>query len=252
MQPIIAANWKMYKTAPQARATAQELKELIAGKILCQVVVFAPFTALAAAREGLGNLASAYTGAQDVYPAAEGAFTGEISPAMLLDAGCTWVLLGHSERRHIIGETDELLALKLDFALRAGLRVMLCIGETLAEREAGRLKEVLLRQLKSALAKLPADLRTDMLAIAYEPVWAIGTGKTAQEADVLEAHGMVRAIMAEISVPSAAAWPILYGGSVKPENAANLLALDNVNGLLVGGASLQADSFAKIVRAWPV
>ena len=246
MPAIIAANWKMYKTAGEARATAEELSGLTP-EPACSVVIFAPFTALAATVDGL-RIAGAAVGGQDVYPAAEGAFTGEISPGMLRDAGCAWVLTGHSERRHVLGEQPEFVGRKTAFALAAGLRVMLCIGETLEEREQGRLTEVLTGQLKVGLADVPArDM--DRLAVAYEPVWAIGTGKTATTDDIVETHAVARGLLVDVCGDAGRNMPILYGGSVKPDNAPAILGLDNVGGLLVGGASLQAGSFAEIIRA---
>ena len=206
------------------------------------------FTAIAevvaafAAQEGLA------VGGQDVYPAEKGAFTGEISPAMLADAGASWVLTGHSERRHVLGESDELVGRKTAFALAAGLHVMLCIGETLEEREAGQLEDVLRRQLQTGLADVSPDAAA-RVAVAYEPVWAIGTGKVAGSAEVLEAHALARRLLVEVLGTVAHDVPLLYGGSVKPDNAASLLALDNVNGLLIGGASLEAESFLRIAGA---
>lgn len=252
MQKIIAANWKMYKTRGEAAQTAARLAQALADGTPHDrlVLVFPPFTAIdvvAAAFAGKKNLAA---GGQNFYPAEEGAFTGEISPAMLRDAGATWVLIGHSERRHVFSESDELVARKTAFALERGFRVMLCVGETLHERESGRLKDVLSRQLSTALAPLPETLRASLagrLAIAYEPVWAIGTGKVAGPAEVQEAHATLRALLANMLGDAAGELPILYGGSVKPANASALAGLDNVDGLLVGGASLEAQSFLQII-----
>lgn len=252
MQAIIAANWKMYKTREQAAQTAQRLaaarQSAPAGP---QVVIFAPFTCLDVVAAAVADVPALAAGAQDCYPAAEGAFTGEISPAMLKDAGASWVLTGHSERRHVLGEDDAFVARKTAFALEQGLHVMLCIGETLAEREAGQLYAVLERQLTSALDALPQAQRgpalEGKLAIAYEPVWAIGTGKVAGPAEVLDAHATVRTLLRTLVGATAEQLPILYGGSVKPANAAGLVALDNVDGLLVGGASLDAESFLQII-----
>lgn len=256
MNTIIAANWKMNKTRKEARESVAELSRLIDGAVLPEnrgVFVFAPFTCIADAAEAAKTSQKLLIGGQDVYPAAHGAFTGEISPAMLRDAGAEWVLAGHSERRHIIGENDDFVAEKAAFALQNGLSVMLCIGETLQEREDGQLKGVLSRQLtavanvlkaKELVATLP-----ETFAVAYEPVWAIGTGKVAGEAEVLDAHAAVRGILEDLLGPVGKQLPILYGGSVKPANAASLLKLDNVDGLLVGGASLEAKSFIQIVTA---
>lgn len=251
MRTLIAANWKMYKTRAEAATTAGKLAELLNpgpadGR---DVLVFAPFTCLAETAQALGGTPNTAAGAQDVYPAVEGAFTGEISPAMIKDCGATWVLTGHSERRHVLGESSAFVGKKTAFALESGLKAMVCVGEKLEEREAGELENVLRSQLEAALRPLPADLDPDRLAIAYEPVWAIGTGKVASEADILEAHALVRNLLGVILGSKAAHIAILYGGSVKPDNAPAILALDNVNGLLVGGASLQAESFIKIACA---
>jgi triosephosphate isomerase len=247
MSKLIAANWKMFKTAPEARETVTGLSSAVTDPG-CEVVLFAPFTALAAAREAL-SMPDAAVGGQNVYPAAEGAFTGEISPSMLLDAGCAWVLTGHSERRHIMNESHEFVGKKTAFALGAGLKVMLCIGETLKERENGQLAAVLARQLESALRDVPESLTADQFAVAYEPVWAIGTGRTATADDIVAAHALVRRLLVTLRGDTGREIRILYGGSVKPDNAGSILGLDNVGGLLVGGASLQVDSFAEIIRA---
>ena len=249
MRSLVAANWKMFKTRSEAAQTARELSELVGGAPdERDVVLFAPFTALEATSSALSKAHGIALGAQNVYPASEGAFTGEISPAMLLDCGCTWVLTGHSERRHVLGESDVFIGQKTTFALQHGLSVMLCIGETLAEREQGQLETVLRKQLRLGLADMPQE-GYDRLAIAYEPVWAIGTGKVASEDDILTSHALVRELLSHILGSRGMSIRILYGGSVKPMNARSILGLDNVNGLLVGGASLQAESFASIIRA---
>ena len=210
------------------------------------MVVFAPFTAIAEVAEAFAA-SRAEAGAQDVWPAVEGAFTGEISPRMLVDAGAAWVLTGHSERRHVLGESDELVGRKTAFALEQGLKVMLCIGETLEERESGRLEAVLRRQLDSGL---PGDTALEgRFAVAYEPVWAIGTGKVAGPEEVLDTHAVVRRLLCERLGETGSRIPVLYGGSVKPANAGTLIGLDNVDGLLIGGASLDPQSFVQIIRA---
>ena len=251
MRTIIAANWKMFKTRPEALDTARKIKELLTAQPVedREVIVFAPFTAIASAAEGFSGSGIA-VGAQDLYPAREGAFTGEISPEMIRECGASWVLTGHSERRHIIGESSALVGQKTSFAIHSGLSVMLCIGETLEEREAEQLESVLRSQLEAAVRGLE-DMPSayTKLAIAYEPVWAIGTGKVASADDILEAHALVRRLLSTIFGSPAASLPILYGGSVKPENASRILALDNVDGLLVGGASLKAESFDAIIHA---
>ncbi len=248
MQKIIAANWKMYKTRSEAAQTARDLAEsgVPANR---RVVIFPPFTAIAEVADVFAGSTTVAVGGQDVYPASEGAFTGEISTAMLREAGASWVLTGHSERRHVLGEQDDFVAAKTSFALAQSLNVMLCIGETLREREAGQLQAVLLRQITTAFVRLPSDRLEKYFAIAYEPVWAIGTGKVAESAEVLEAHAVTRKTLCDIVGKIGCKIPVLYGGSVKLDNAAALIALDNVDGLLVGGASLAAQSFAQIVNA---
>lgn len=254
MQKIIAANWKMHKTRPEAAQAAAELAQALAkgapnGRL---AVVFPPYTDIATVADALAGMPSIAVGGQNFYPADHGAFTGEISPAMLRDAGATWALTGHSERRHIFNESDEVVAKKTAFGLSEGLRIMLCIGETLEERDRGELRGVLARQLTSTISPLAsAGSRNhmDRIAIAYEPVWAIGTGRVAGQKEILEAHAMSRSILNGLVGANADEMPILYGGSVKPNNAASILALDNVDGLLVGGASLEAKSFLDILRA---
>ncbi|MBG0776530.1 MAG: triose-phosphate isomerase [Desulfovibrionaceae bacterium] len=250
MKKLMSANWKMYKTLGQATDTARELAaalgELPADR---EVLVFPPFTAIAGVAGAFAGRAGFSVGGQDLYPAAEGAFTGEIAPAMLLDLGCTWALTGHSERRHVLGEANEFVGAKTAFALDAGLNVCLCIGETIEERRAGRLEEVLTGHLAAGLADVAKDIGPERLAVAYEPVWAIGTGEVAGPADILAAHAYVRAELEKLLPSHGAEIRILYGGSVKPENTGEIISLDNVGGVLVGGASLQASSFSRIVTA---
>ena len=246
---LMAANWKMYKTTAQASAYAQELCKLLATMPdKREVLVCPPFTAIAAVAAVFAGRPGFLTGAQDVYPQTEGAFTGEISPDMLQDAGARWVLTGHSERRALLGESDEQVGAKTAFALALGLNVVLCIGETLPQREAGQLEQVLARQLAAGLADVPPSCPPSCLAVAYEPVWAIGTGKVAGPTEILEAHALVRKLLCA-KLGMCLEVRILYGGSVKPDNAPEILGLDNVDGVLVGGASLQAESFSRIVRA---
>lgn len=251
MKKLMAANWKMYKTGAEAVATVNELAGLLGGQAPegREIVIFVPFTALEKVSEAMKSIKGAATGAENVYPALEGAFTGEISPSMISACGASWVLTGHSERRHVLGESDAFVGEKTAFALSNGLHVMLCIGETLEEREAGLLRNVLKRQLKLGLKNVPADTPAASLAIAYEPVWAIGTGKTATTDDIVKTHAICRELMREILGAKADETPLLYGGSVKPANAGSILALDNVDGVLVGGASLKADSFTQIINA---
>ena len=250
MKKLMAANWKMFKTVEEARSTAKELVEAV-GSVPedREVAIFPQFLAISSTVDGLKGAVGYSVGGQDVYPAEEGAFTGEISPAMLKDAGCGWALTGHSERRSIIGETDEQVGAKTAFALDNGLSVCLCIGETLEEREAGDLKAVIDKQLEAGLKDVANDFAAERIAIAYEPVWAIGTGKVAGPAEIVEAHALVRAKLKELCPEQADEMRILYGGSVKPANASEIVGLDNVDGVLVGGASLQADSFSRIVLA---
>ncbi len=240
----------MYKTVAQAGDTARRLATLVAdlpGDR--EVLVFPPFTAISAVVEAFRGAAGCSVGGQDLYPAEEGAFTGEIAPGMLLDMGCAYALTGHSERRHVIGESNEFVGRKTAFALEKGLKVVLCVGETIEEREAGKVEAVLDAHLESGLAHIPAGVAASDLSVAYEPVWAIGTGKVAGPRDILEAHAYVRTRLGELLPGIGAEVRILYGGSVKPENCGQIISLDNVDGVLVGGASLQAESFSRIVLA---
>jgi len=242
--PVIAGNWKMYKTARQAAETVRSLAGLVAGVRGVEVVICPPFTALAAAIEAAKG-SSVAIGAQDCHWEKEGAFTGEVAVPMIADLGCSHCLVGHSERRQFFGETDAAVDKKVDAVLAQGLSCIACVGETLAEREAGQTFVVLERQVRSGLTR---HLASPRLVIAYEPVWAIGTGKTATPAQAQEAHAFIRGVVAQAANPAAAqAVRILYGGSVKPDNIAALMAQPDVDGGLVGGASLDAASFAKIV-----
>ncbi|MCF8107505.1 MAG: triose-phosphate isomerase [Desulfohalobiaceae bacterium] len=249
MKKCMAANWKMFKTRQEAGQTAAELTALTADSLPSdrEVLIFPPFTAISAVAEALGSRPGFGVGAQNFYPADEGAYTGEIAPGMLTDLGCTWALVGHSERRHVFEESNALLAEKTAFGLSKGLNIMLCIGETLDERQQGRLEFVLQEQLQTALSVCPGENLTDRLAVAYEPVWAIGTGEVARNQDIREAHAFVRTQLQELVPNQAESLRILYGGSVKPGNIAEIIGLDNVDGVLVGGASLSAESFSQIV-----
>jgi triosephosphate isomerase (TIM) len=243
--PVIAGNWKMYKTARQAAETIRSLADLVQGVRGVEVVVCPPFPALSAAVEAAKGSAVAI-GAQDCYWEKEGAFTGEVAVPMIADLGCSHCIVGHSERRQFFGETDATVDKKVEAVLAHGLTCIACVGETLAEREAGQTFAVLERQVRHGLAR---HLAAPRLAIAYEPVWAIGTGKTATPAQAQEAHAFIRGVVAKAANSAAAqAVRILYGGSVKPDNIATLMAQSDVDGGLVGGASLDAASFAKIVR----
>jgi triosephosphate isomerase len=251
MKKLMAANWKMYKTVAQGAATAVELAGLLKGRLPAdrEVLVCPPFTMLAAVAPILAAAPGCSTGAQNFYPAAQGAFTGEIAPEQLLDLGCAYALAGHSERRHVLGETDELVGRKVAFGLGAGLSMILCVGETIEERRSGRVEAVLARQLEVGLEGVLGTATAGNLAIAYEPVWAIGTGEVAGPAEILAAHAFVREKLVALLPNEGAAVRILYGGSVKPDNAGDIIRLDNVDGVLVGGASLKADSFSQIVLA---
>ncbi|AEH45278.1 triosephosphate isomerase [Thermodesulfatator indicus DSM 15286] len=245
-RPLIAGNWKMHKTVPETLAYIEAFKSLVAGVEDRDIMLAPPFTSLDAAERALEGT-NIYLGAQNCHWADEGAFTGEISPKMLADIGVTYVIIGHSERRHIFGETDKVIRQKIEAVLKYDLIPILCIGETLEEREAGKTLKVLETQLKEGLKGFSvADLKS--LVVAYEPVWAIGTGKTATPEQAEEAHAFVRKILAEMfNQEFADNLRILYGGSVKPENVVGLMARPDIDGALVGGASLKPDVFAKIV-----
>jgi triosephosphate isomerase len=246
--PLIAGNWKMYKTEAQAEQYIQALLPLIAAVSDVDVGICVPFTDLRAMVDSArGSRAEVY--AQNMHNEPEGAYTGEISPPMLTEIGVYGVVLGHSERRALCGETDRALALKLPAALSAGLRPILCVGETEEERAAGDTERKLRQQIRDDLAGL-SDEQLPEVAIAYEPIWAIGTGQTATPEQAQDAIAFIRALVADRAGPDLGdRVRILYGGSVNPENAPQLLALPDVDGALVGGASLEAASFAQIVQA---
>jgi triosephosphate isomerase len=244
--PFLAANWKMFKTVDETVAYLREFCSLTAGVAGAEIVVAPPFTALRAAADATkGSMVG--IAAQDCYWEREGAFTGEVSVAMIKDAGAGYVIIGHSERRRLFGDTDEWVSRKLNAVLAADLTPIVCIGETLEERDANQTLAVLDRQIAAALAGLrPAQVAS--LVIAYEPVWAIGTGRNATPAQAGEAHAHIRAWMRRSFGQEAAdACHVLYGGSVKPENIKDLMALEDVDGALVGGASLAVASFFAIV-----
>jgi triosephosphate isomerase len=248
-RPLIAGNWKMYKGGAHGVTLAHAVAEGVRDLTGVDVVVAPPFTALAAVAHEVSTIAGGRVGvaAQNLYPKPEGAFTGEVSAPMLVESGCKWVIIGHSERRQFFGETDAGVRDKVVAALATNLRPIVCVGETLAEREAGRTLEVVSRQIEAVVGELAN--RPDLAVIAYEPVWAIGTGKVAGPDQAEEAHAAIRERLGAVSQSLAEKAPILYGGSVKAENAAMLLACPNVDGALVGGASLEAGSFLQIVRA---
>jgi len=243
---FIAGNWKMFTSAATGKALATAIAAGVTNDRV-RVAVCPPFPYLAQIGEVLRGSRVAL-GAQNMYPATEGAFTGEVSAAMLLDVGCKYVIIGHSERRHGQGEKDEFINHKVRAAIEAGLHVILCIGETLEEREAQKAKEVLRHQLDRGLEGFD-PININQLAIAYEPVWAIGTGITATPVQAQEAHGYVRHRFAKAFGQDAANHLVIqYGGSAKPENASELLHEPDVDGALVGGASLKADLFLEIIR----
>lgn len=247
---LMAANWKMYKTRQEAAQTARETVVAVGNALPAdrEVLIIPSFTALADTQAGLSGAQGFSLGAQNFYPEKEGAFTGEISPAQLIDAGCAYALVGHSERRHVLGEDDDFLSAKVEFGLKNKLKIILCVGEKIEQRKQNQVQEVLYHQLDKGLSRVDADVSADDLAIAYEPVWAIGTGETAETGDIAQAHDLIRSRLEKI-LTNGSSIRILYGGSVKPDNCASIIALDNVDGVLVGGASLKADSFSKIILA---
>jgi triosephosphate isomerase len=245
--PMIAGNWKLHKTRAEARELVDGLKSQLTGVDNVEVVVAPPFTALDVVAANLAG-SVILLAAQNCYPEAAGAYTGEVSPSLLKDAGCAYVIVGHSERRQLFGENDKFINRKVHALLQAGLGCIFCIGETLEERESNQFLEVLRRQVRLGLEGLTPEMMAS-LVVAYEPVWAIGTGRTASDAQAQEAHAFVRSLLQEqLSAEIAAATRILYGGSVKPNNIDGLMAQPDVDGALVGGASLKADEFARIVR----
>jgi triosephosphate isomerase len=248
---LFAGNWKMNKTVADAVALARALREGLAREPAThEVAVMPPFTALPAVADALKGSPIA-VGAQNMHWDREGAFTGEVSPLMLRDLGCVYVILGHSERRHVFGESDEAVGRKTRAAFDNGLTPIACVGETLSERESGRTLEVVERQLERALRALsPAEVARAV--VAYEPVWAIGTGKVATPDQAQEVHAFVRKrVSASHGEDSAEAVRILYGGSVNPGNAAGIMGQADVDGALVGGASLKAETFLPIVNYRP-
>jgi triosephosphate isomerase len=244
--PMLAANWKMHKTQREAAAYIREFAPLVQALVNVEVVVAPVFTGISTAAEAAKGTRVRIS-AQDLYFEKQGAFTGEVSGDMLKDAGATHVIIGHSERRRLFGDTDELVNRKLRAAITAGLTAIVCVGETLAEREAGETLAVLDRQVKAGLDGISGD-ELAALVIAYEPVWAIGTGKNATSAEAGEAHAHIRGRLRQwFGGAPADQCRILYGGSVKPDNIRELIGLPDVDGALVGGASLDVRSFFEIV-----
>jgi triosephosphate isomerase len=249
-KPFVAGNWKMNTDTHTSVELAKHIASGSSGVASHRVTVAVcpPFVYLQSVTKALSS-SSIAVGAQDVYIESKGAFTGEISPPMLKDIGCIYVLCGHSERRHVIGETDELINKKVTVAIASGLLPILCVGELLAERDAGQTEQVVTRQLKKGLSGLSVE-KISAVTIAYEPVWAIGTGRTATPQQAQEVHDFIRMLLAKMYGDQLAdEIRILYGGSVKPDNAEDLIRQNDVDGLLVGGASLNADDFLAIIRA---
>jgi len=246
-RPIMAGNWKMYKTPAETREFFVKFRPLVANSTRPEVVICPPFVNLDAAMEAARGSAIEI-GGQNLFWAKEGAYTGEVSGPMLKAVGCRWVLVAHSERRQYFGETNETAAKKIAAALEAGLTPVYCIGETLAEREAGHMSRVLETQVAGCLGGMEAE-QFRKIVIAYEPVWAIGTGKVATTEIAQEAHAFIRRqACAKFGAEAADACRILYGGSVKPDNVQGLMAQPDIDGALVGGASLDPVSFAAIVN----
>jgi triosephosphate isomerase len=244
---FICGNWKMHKTVGEARTLVRDLAERVKGLGSQIDIAVAPtFTALSAVSEAIKGTDVALS-AQDVFWEVQGAFTGEISAPMLADVGCKYGIVGHSERRQFFGETDETVNKKVGALLKAGILPIVCVGEMLAERESGKTLEVVSRQVRGGLAGFPSNV-VAQLTIAYEPVWAIGTGKTATTAQAQEVHAAIRKLLRELAGDAADQVRIQYGGSVKPDNAAELMAQPDVDGALVGGASLKAEDFTAIVK----
>ncbi|MBV9048389.1 MAG: triose-phosphate isomerase, partial [Solirubrobacterales bacterium] len=245
--PLIAGNWKMYKTVAEAEQFIQALLPRVSSTDRVEVAICPPYLALQAMVDSArGSRVQVY--AQNMHYAEEGAFTGEVAPGMLVELGVQGVILGHSERREHFGETDRALALKIPAALEAGLQPILCVGESEDERERGDTERKLRHQVQEDLARLDSS-RLGEVVIAYEPIWAIGSGRVATAEEAQDAIAFVRALVADRSRQEADRTRILYGGSVKPENARELLELPDVDGALVGGASLEAESFAALVAA---
>ena len=244
---IMSGNWKMHKTVGESVALAEQLNETLGDVTEREILICPPFTALYAVAKAIQGR-SVQVGAQNLYPADEGAYTGETSPKMLLDVGCSYVILGHSERRQHFQESDQFINQKLKVALEHGLKPILCVGETLEQRGEGRQKTVVSMQIYHGLQDIPAEAM-GQVAVAYEPIWAIGTGHTATPSQVDEMHSTIRNNLSGLYGDEVAQDVcIMYGGSVKPGNVDDLMAQPEVDGALVGGASLDAESFVRIVR----
>lgn len=246
-KPLIAGNWKLNKTITEAKELAGALATSLADVNDTDIIIAPIFTALDSVSSIVKD-SPVQLAAQNCYPQETGAFTGELSPSMLKDAGCSAIIIGHSERRQLMGETNLQINLKVKKTLETGMLAILCVGETLEERESGEMLEVLTAQVTGGLEGLTAEQMKNVV-IAYEPVWAIGTGKTASNEQAQEAHSFIRGMVQGLFDPeTSAACRILYGGSVKPENVDGLMVQDDIDGALVGGASLKAEDFCRIVK----
>jgi triosephosphate isomerase len=246
-KPVIAGNWKLFKTVREAADLVTRLIPEVKMNRDVEIIVAPVFTSLTSVNQAIAGSNIMLAG-QDCFWEDEGAFTGEVSPKMLLDAGCSHVIIGHSERRQYFGETDGTVNRKIKAALTSGLTVLFCIGETLAERDAGKTFDVLKRQVSGGLSGIAEDQMKNII-IAYEPVWAIGTGKTATDEQAQEAHAFIRSLVDELfNRTTSDNIRILYGGSVKPENIKGLMTQPDIDGALVGGASLKPESFSAIVN----
>jgi triosephosphate isomerase (TIM) len=246
-RPVIAGNWKLYKTSKEAVDLITKLIPEVKNNRSVDIIVAPVFTSLTNVNTAISG-SNIMLAAQDCFWEDEGAFTGEVSTKMLLDAGCSHVIIGHSERRQFFGETDETVNKKIKAALQTNLTILFCVGETLAEREAGKTFKVLRNQVAAGLTGITKKQLLNII-VAYEPVWAIGTGKTATDEQAQEAHAFIRSLVAELyDKTTSNKIRILYGGSVKPENIKGLMSQQDIDGALVGGASLKAESFAAIVN----
>ncbi len=250
-KPMIAGNWKLHKTIAEATSLVSELIPAVASNQNVDIVVAPAYTALSKVADTLAG-SNIKLAAQNCCPEPQGAFTGEVSPVLLKDAGCEYVIIGHSERRQLFAETDESVNSKALALAESGLGTIFCIGETLQERETGKMFDVLRQQVTAGLKDLTTE-QMKTVVVAYEPVWAIGTGKVATDEQAQEVHAFIRGLLAELfDTQTAAATRILYGGSVKPGNVDGLMTQPDVDGALVGGASLKADDFARIANFEPV
>lgn len=246
-KPMIAGNWKLHKTLTESRQLASALVKELSTANHCDIVIAPVFTALSSVAETIAD-SPIHLAAQNCYPVETGAFTGEVSPTLLKDVGCRHIICGHSERRQLLNETNQLINQKVTASISAGLGAILCIGETLQERETDQMLEVLATQIREGLAGITSK-QMAAVVLAYEPVWAIGTGVTATDSQAQDAHSFIRGLLQGLyNQEVAGTTRILYGGSVKPNNIDGLMAQRDIDGALVGGASLKADDFCRIVR----